>query len=491
MNLNELRKKSPAPNFAGKAKAMPSPTERPIRPRASRKPLEVIKNIPNKNLELLRQNWYGTRVLILGFGREGIDTFKFLRKVFPKKVLGIADRLKIKDLRFKITDKKTRWHLGENYLKALKNYDVIIKSPGIPAKILRKFRRASQIITSQTEIFFENCPGKIVGVTGTKGKSTTASLIYKILKEGAASKEASLAPLGRGLKAHLVGNIGKPVLNLLFSATPKDVYVYELSSHQLFNLKKSPQIAVFLNIYPEHGDYYQNFKEYINAKFNIARYQTKNDFLVYNFEDKIVKEIAKKSKTKKIPIKGKYYSLDIAAAKAVGKIFKIPAKKIEKSIKNFKGLPHRLEFVGKYKGIEGIEFYNDSLATIPEAPIEAINALGDNLETIILGGFERGQNFENLAKRILESEIKTLILFPTTGERIWQSIIKLSGERFSAKLPKHFFVDNMEEAVKLAYQNTKREKICLLSPASASFNLFKDYKERGNLFKKWVKLLAC
>jgi len=456
------------------------------------------------------------KILILGLGREGVDTFKFLRKIFPKKELGIGDRLELRSLKSEVRsliekDERVKPHLGENYLKALKDYDIIIKSPGIPAKILRKFRRASQIITSQTEIFFENCPGKIVGVTGTKGKSTTASLIYKILREG-------------GIKAHLVGNIGKPVLNLLLhakSATslrpsgsarvcecahankPNDVYVYELSSHQLFGLKKSPQIAVFLNIYPEHGDYYQNFKEYLNAKANISRYQKKEDFLVYNSEDKIVKEIAKKSQAKKIPFDatkyefitnirnkipliGKFNLKNIMAAIAVGKIFGVSDRNIKRAIKKFKSLSHRLEFVGKYKGIE---FYNDSLATIPEATIEAIDALGKNLQTIILGGFERGQDFKNLAKRILKSKIKTIILFPTTGERIWQAL-RLASLAQGKKLPRHFFVDNMKEAVKLAYQSIKRGKICLLSPASASFNLFKDYKERGNLFKKWVKIFA-
>jgi len=425
------------------------------------------------------------RVLILGFGREGRDSLRFLKKLFPEKVIGVADQKQFPISNFQFT--KTKWHLGKNYLKALKNYDIIIKSPGIPAKILRKFRRASQIITSQTEIFFENCPGKIVGITGTKGKSTTASLIYKILKEG-------------GIKAHLVGNIGKPVLNLLFSATPRDVYVYELSSHQLMNLKKSPQIAVFLNIYPEHGDYYQNFKEYLNAKANITRYQKKEDFLVYNSEDKIVEEIAKKSQAKKIPFDatkyefitnirnkipliGKFNLKNIMAAIAVGKIFGVSDRNIKRAIKKFKSLSHRLEFVGKYKGIE---FYNDSLATIPEATIEAIDALGKNLETIILGGYERGQDFKNLARKILESEIETVILFPTTGERIFKEIEKKRKKR---KL-KYFFTEKMEEAVRFAYQNTKRGRICLLSPASASFNLFKDYKERGNLFKKWIKIFA-
>jgi len=427
----------------------------------------MLNNLKNKKL------------LILGLGREGIDTFKFLRKIFPNKILGIADRLKISDLRFKIKDKKIRWHLGKNYLKALKNYDVIVKSPGIPIHLITGIKTAFKEgkVTSQTEIFFENCPGKIIGITGTKGKSTTAALIYKILKEG-------------GLKAHLVGNIGKPVLNLLFSASPEDVYVYELSSHQLFNLKKSPHIAVFLNIYPEHLDYYQNFKEYADAKANITRYQTGNDYLIYNSENKLVSKIAKKSKAKKIPIPtdeigkiplvGKFNLQNAAAAICVGKIFGISNKEIAKAIKNFKPLPHRLEYIGTYKGIK---FYNDSLSTIPETTIAALDALGEKVETIFLGGFDRGLDFKNLAKRILKSKIENLILFPTTGEKIWKKIISLkSKNRFRA-----FLVQNMKDAVKLAFKHTQKGKICLLSCASPSFSIFRDYKEKGNLFKKYVK----
>ena len=408
------------------------------------------------------------KILILGFGREGMDNFRFLRKIFPEKVLGVGDQKKIQIPKSKF--QKVKLHLGKNYLKALKDYDVIIKSPGIPFKILPKSVLSK--VTTQTEIFFENCPGKIVGITGTKGKSTTASMIYEILKAG-------------GIRAHLVGNIGKPVLNLLFSATPKDVYVYELSSHQLYNLKKSPQIAVFLNIYPEHLDYYKNFREYVRAKANIARYQTKDDYLVFNSGDKLVREIAKKSKAKKIPIKGKYYSLNKAAAKAVGKIFKIPQKIIQKAIREFKPLPHRLELVGNYKRIT---FYNDALSTIPETAILAMEALGKRVQTIFLGGFDRKINFKKLAKFILKNKnIKNLILFPTTGEKIWKEILKLNTGLTRVKLPKHFFVNNMPEAVKLAYENTQKGKICLLSCASTSFSIFRDYKEKGNLFKKYVK----
>jgi len=392
------------------------------------------------------------KILILGFGREGKDTLFFLKKLFPKKKIDIADQ-----------------KFDKNYLKKLKGYDLIIKSPGIPFKILPK--HSLKKISTQTEIFFENCPGKIVGITGTKGKSTTASMIYKILREG-------------GVKAHLVGNIGKPVLSSLLKARREDVFVYELSSHQLYDLKKSPHIAVLLNIYPEHLDYYRSFTEYAKTKANITLHQAKEDFFVFNSKDKLIRQFAKKTKAKKIPIEGKYYSLNKAAAKAVGKIFKIPDKIISKVLKDFKYLVHRLEPVGTFKGIT---FYNDALATIPEATLAAIEALGRRVETIMLGGFERNITFRNLAEKVLKSKIKTVILFPTTGEKIWREILR---QAHGKKLPKHFFTNNMRGAVALAYQHTNKGKICLLSTASSSFSIFKDYKEKGNLFKKYVKRLG-
>lgn len=449
------------------------------------------------------------RILILGFAREGIDSFKFLRKLLPKKVLGIADKLPLKKL--SPSAQKTIYHIfydrrkrgigrgrmmklhfGEDYLKAIKNYDIIIKTPGIPPKIIKPFLKKGQRVTSQTEIFFENCKGKIVGITGTKGKGTTASLTYKILKAG-------------GIKAHLIGNIGKPALSFLSSATENDIYVYELSSHQLMNLKESPHIAVFLNIYPEHGDYYRDFNEYLKTKQNICRWQEKEDYFIYNSEDEKVRKTAKITNAKKIPIKtksigkvirieeipliGRFNLQNVAAAIEVGKIFGVDSKNIKKAIKNFKTLLHRLEFVGEFSGIK---FYNDSLSTIPETTIAAIEALKKNLQTVILGGFDRGQDFKKLAKRILESNIKTVILFPTTGEKIWRETLKSQRGRVSLnwRLPKHFFVEDMRKAVELCYQYTKKGEICLLSPASASFNLFKDYRERGNLFKKFVKDFA-
>lgn len=420
-------------------------------------------------------------ILILGFGREGQDAFLFLRKLFPDKMIGVADiKKEARSIKYKARkDSKIKWHLGKDYLKALKNYDVIIKSPGIPFKILP--RTVLVKVITQTDIFFDNCPGKIVGITGTKGKSTTSALIYQILKAGL---KASSFAKGYGGHVHLVGNIGKPVLNLLPSSAPKDVYVYELSSHQLYSLKKSPHIAILLNIYQEHLDYYKNFKEYAAAKANITLHQKRGDYLIFNSGNKIVREMAQKSKARKIPIGGKYYALDINAAREVGKVFHIQEKIIAKAIKEFKPLSHRLEFVGEFKEIK---FYNDSLSTIPETAIHALNFLGRNVQTLILGGFDRGLNFKNLTEEILKSKIKTLIFFPATGEIIFKEL-QSAAKVLSQKQPSsHFFVKNMKEAVKLAYLHTQKGKICLLSPASPSFGLFLDYKDRGNQFKKYVR----
>lgn len=406
------------------------------------------------------------KILILGFGREGRDTFLFLRKLFPKKVIGVADRNP--NLSKPALSKS---YFGRKYLSSVKDYDMVIKTPGIPFKNLPK--SALKKVTSQTEIFFDNCKGRIVGITGTKGKSTTSAMIYEVLKAG-------------GIKAHLIGNIGKPVLSFLNKTgdEAQQVYVYELSSHQLYNLRKSPQIAVFLNIYPEHLDYYRNFKEYARAKTNITLWQKKEDYLVYNSKDKLVSRFARKIKARKVPIWGRYYELDKEAARAVGKIFRIPQKTISRALKNFKYLPHRLEPVGTYKGIT---FYNDALATIPEATIQAMETLGNKVGTIMLGGFERNIDFKELAKKVLKSKVETVILFPTTGRRIWKDIVKFSKGR---GVPEHFSADNMEEAVRLAYLHTKKGKICLLSTASPSFSIFKDYEEKGDLFKKYVKQLA-
>ncbi len=443
-------------------------------------------------------------ILILGLGREGESSLKFIRKLLPQKRIGLADKLIFEKLPPKAQllikrDKNLSLHLGKNYLRAIKRYDIIIKTPGIPKKSLTPFLKNGQIITSQSEIFLEKYAPITIGVTGTKGKSTTASLIYKILKTG-------------GIKTVLLGNIGRPCLDYFKSKKPADFFVFEISSHQLQDLKISPHIAIFLNIFREHLDYYKNFSDYFSAKKNIGIWQKKNDFFIFNADLDYLKNFSKKIKSnlfsyglknkglkkcyfkngwilfenkkiirkKEIPLYGDHNLFNAMAAISAGMILKIDPLKIKRAIKEFKPLKHRMEYVKKFGDIE---FINDSLSTVPQATISAIGAVS-NIETIILGGFDRGQYFKDLVEEISRRKIKNLILFPDTGKRIF-----LDLKKHAKYMPRCFFVSNMKDAVKIAFKEG-RKGVCILSPASASFNLFKDYKDRGEQFKKYVKIFA-
>jgi len=434
------------------------------------------------------KNLAGKKIVILGFGKEGQSSLSLLKKFCRKNDFIIADQMEKNIFQKKFSklaaDKNLRFFLGKNYLNAVEEGDIIVKTPGIPLIKIKPFLKKGTKVASQTEIFLANCPGITIGVTGTKGKSTTSSLIYKILKTGEK-------------KVRLIGNIGKPALSFLPKAKPEDIFVYEMSCHQLAELKQSPEIAVFLNLYPEHLDYYKNFSSYSKAKSNIARWQNKNNYLIYNAEDKAISKIAKTSPAKKIKIDiseaknfigkektalmGNFNLFNIAAAIETAKIFKIPKEKTLEALKKFKPLEHRLEKAGTYFGIT---FYNDSLSTIEQSAIAALEALGPNVETIMLGGFDRGLTFKNLAEKILESNLKNLILFPETGQKIWDEVKKQTKGKTP---PQAFFTNNMADAIKIAYKNTSKRKICLMSCASTSFNLFRDYREKGELFKKYAK----
>lgn len=427
--------------------------------------VEEIKIAVSRNLKVMQV--LGWKVLILGFGREGKAVMDYYKKHYPNIEIGIADK-----------------NDGENYLEKIKDYEIIIKSPGIPYfPQIRKAKKQGKIITSATQIFFDNFKGTIVGVTGTKGKSTTSSLIYEVLKQG-------------GKDVYLIGNIGKPALDLLDDLTENSVIVFELSSFQLEDLSKSPHIAVITNLYPEHLDHHGDLSAYIEAKSNITNYQTAKDYLIYNEENLEASSIAKASRAQKIPyskkdlvkiktsLLGEHNLLNTIPATLIGGLFNIPVEVIAKAITNFKPLPHRLEFIGEFKGVK---FYNDSLSTIPQATAAALSALGKNVETLITGGFDRGIDYSLLGPAITSSGVKNLILFPSTGERIWEAVKKVKSQKSKVK---SFNANNMKEAVKLAFENTKKRKICLLSPASSSFNMFKDYADRGNQFKKQITLLG-
>ena len=222
----------------------------------------------NKTLSQIKDQLKDKNIGILGFGREGQSSFRLLKKLFPDKNIGILDQ----NNQIKIKGKSVNTHLGKEYLLALKQYDVVFRSPGISHHKIKKHLNQNTELTSQTKLFFKHCPSQIIGVTGTKGKSTTASLIYSVLKQKYSS--------------FLVGNIGLPPLDCLAILKPTDKVAFELSSHQLADLTQSPSIAILLNLFPEHLDYYQDFDQYCQAKTNIFKHQSSSDLLIYNSDDK-------------------------------------------------------------------------------------------------------------------------------------------------------------------------------------------------------------
>lgn len=374
---------------------------------------------------------HGNSVLILGYGREGKSAEAWLQKHYPDMDISVSDSE----------------HIPE------KAFDMVVRSPGVSPYTLK----VSGFVTTPTNIFFSRVKGTTIGITGTKGKSTTASLIAHILSS--AHKDV-----------RLVGNIGTPMLDALDSSTRDTVWVIELSSHQLVDIHYSPHIAVLLDIVPEHLDYYPDFASYKRAKENIFRFQKPGDHLVQN------EKAAGPFTTKLLG-----NAQNISAAVSVARLMHVPETEIARRLATFSPLAHRLEFAGEF---DGIRFYNDSLATIPQATIHALEALGSNVATLIAGGFDRNLNFSVLGEYLSAHPVETLILFPDTGEKILRSI-----SHHSSPIT-HHFVHTMEKAVKLAYAHTPRGKICLLSPASASYNMFRDYADRGDQFKDWVKKIG-
>ncbi len=457
------------------------------------------------NIDILNNQISGKKVLILGFGKEGKTTYSILRKHFANQLFTIADKDEffIQKNSFLEND-NVDFILGDKYLNEISNFDLIIKTPGISLKNLDSNLVYSLNISSQTDLFLKLYSDQVIGITGTKGKSTTTSLIYHIIKSFTEN-------------VILVGNIGIPPFELIDSINNKTIIVYEMSSHQLENISVSPHISILLNLYQEHLDHYQSYKDYQLAKFNIAKYQNENDFFIFNTDNqeinKLVNEIdltanqitfsleteqkngmhlANKTlwltenniKTAIYNIdyerflKGKHNLLNIMAAICACKLKNIPDSIILYGIASFKGLEHRIEYIGEFKNVV---FYNDSISTIPEATIAAVNAL-ENVDTLILGGYDRGIDYSSLADFLIESEIRNFIFVGKAGERIFNEIKNLGC------FDKAFYEsDSYEEVVNISFQVTQKGKICLLSPAASSYDMFKNFEERGSKFKKLIR----
>ncbi len=456
------------------------------------------------------QNFLNKKILILGLGVEGCSTLSYFHTHHPSVSLYVTDKTPLNGLSPEVqqTLKSTNatYFGGDTYLTHLKDFEVLFRSPGISPYLpeIVSFAKSGGSITSQTQIFLHNYRHITIGITGTKGKSTTSSLLYHVLHQG-------------GFDAQLIGNIGLPPFSYAGDIGDKTIFVYEFSSHQLQDVANSPHVAVILDVVPEHLDYYPSFSQYREAKTPIVRYQTTNDIVVFNQELPEPRSFAALSRGKKypfsfhpannsfcfvdndhlwyqnghekekiiaikdVPLKGFFNLNNVMPAIVVGKYFNISVLQIHDALATFTPLPSRLENIGTFSGIT---FYDDSLATIAQATIGALDALGSDVQTIIVGGFERNQNFDTLAQKILAGEVKTVIVFPTTGRRIWESIEKHNS---SGKKLQCFPVDSMEKAVSVAFAHTQQGKICLLSSASPSFSLFKNYKEKSKAFRYFVK----
>lgn len=397
----------------------------------------------------------GKKILIVGYGIEGKSVEIFLKQHIPTAIIGIADK---RD--------------GSAYLENQSAYDLAIRSPGVPPSLI------TIPYTTATNLFFSFVKNKTIGVTGTKGKSTTASLIYAILKEG-------------GCSSQLIGNIGIPPLSVLDIASPDTIFVCELSSYQLEDIEYSPDISVVVSLYPEHMDHHGSAQLYWTAKKRIVAYAGRNDYYVYNPKFPELVTLAKETRAKAvpmietlpfdrrdIPLLGKHNVDNVRLAVTVGLLLKIPIDIIKKAVQAFVPLPHRLERVGTYRGIT---FYDDALSTTPESTVAAIRAL-THIDTIMLGGQDRGYNFTNLIKVIKAYRIPNIVLFPDSGGVIG-ALLKKNKVPCTIKT-----TSSMESAVAFAYRQSKTGSICLLSCASPSYSLWKNFEEKGNVFQHCVRL---
>lgn len=433
-------------------------------------------------MEVKLEQYRGKKVALLGFGEEGRVSYDFFSKAGAD--VYVYDEYTSDEHPANTTvDEVEMWELDD--------YDLIIRTPGMP---LHRIRTTKEI-SSATQLFFDLCTAKIIGVTGTKGKGTTCSLISEILGEA-------------GEKVHLLGNIGRPALAELENIDEGDIVVFEMSSFQLWNMTTSPDIAVVLMIEPEHQDVHEDIDDYLDAKAHISAHQKPDDVTIFHPFNEMSERVAMNG----AGMKKKYMTVDTARidfgkllyasqyimdtedfglvgphnreniCAGVTAAWEITQDKsaIKKAISSFKGLEHRLEFV---KEVDDVRFYNDSFATVPAATIAAIKSF-DTPEIIILGGSDKGSQYDDLAEAIsVSSNIKKVLLIGDMASSIEESLKRFDfGEYELVK-------GDMNEIVSRANELAEKGDTVVLTPACASFDMFESYKQRGKLFKEAVEKL--
>ena len=448
------------------------------------------------------------KVAVIGMGVSNLPLLDYLYEkkanvtIFDEKDLdSISD-----DIMEKIREYGFQFHFGENCLEYLKNFNLIFRSPScLPTrKELEEEAKRGAIVTTEIELLMKMCPCKIVGVTGSDGKTTTTSLINAILKHA-------------GYNTFLGGNIGTPLFTRLNEMKPSDVVVLELSSFQLMGMEVSPHIAVITNITPNHLNIHKDYQEYIDAKKNIFKYQEQDDILVLNYDNEITKECAKEahgkvvffsSKTKldngyivdedvikkcedkvrkhilnveDVILRGEHNYQNIATAIAATSSMVDIEKAIE-AIKEFKPVEHRIEFV---REIDGVKWYNDSASSSPSRTLSGINAFKEDI-ILIAGGYDKNLDYTPLAKTIV-NKTKALILIGQTANKIFDAVkseLELENRELDI-----YMCNSLEETIQIAKKKAKSGQVVLFSPASASFDMFKNFADRGNKFKKLVNEL--
>ncbi len=436
----------------------------------------------------------GKRILLLGYGREGQSTWNVLRRLGTYEALDIAD-LKAPAA---LPEDGTVWHTGPDYQKCMDDYDVVFKSPGIVLERPENEYRCS--ILSQTEVFFQCFRDQIIGITGTKGKSTVTTLLYHLLKQA-------------GMDALLVGNIGIPALDHMEEVKPDTRIVFELSCHQLEYMTVSPHIGILVNIHEEHLDHYGTMEKYVEAKHHIFKNQRPDDILICNVQclpeegtcpsgliragmDGSGKELDVVQEqdgtwvhfrgksfcipTDEIKLLGQHNYFDIGVAYGVCSILGMDDQVFARGLKTYEPLPHRLQYIGER---EGVKYYDDSISTICDTTIQALKTLKDT-DTVLIGGMDRGIDYRELIEYLSECPVPHIILMEATGKRIYQEIHKYYPEfKNRARL---ILAEHLEDGVKRARQITRPGTSCVLSPAAASYGIFRNFEERGETFSRLV-----